>query len=312
MIDQGGLEMRDFDSLDTSSFRAFWAASETLNFTLAAKNVGLTQSGISQHILRLEKQLGVPLFERVNKKVFLTDAGNMLRSYVDQYLDQVELLKEKISSQNVALSGLVSYAMPASCLMTPHLPLLLKKRKAEFENVKLNVSLCSNDEVVEKLLNNEIQFGFITKKINIAGVKLIPFCFEHYVLISSDKSLFKDINAQTIKELPFIEHTGVSVLFDHWRQVHLPKAKNLSWESLNIMGRVNSITGAIRMVENGVGMTIMPEHCVSAVKESPLYHYGNVEDVNNQIYFITLENEHTPRRVKRVSEELFNIIRSKS
>ena len=301
--------MRDFDMLDTNSFKAFWTASETLNFTEAAKNAGLTQSGISQHILKLEKQLGVPLFERVNKKVFLTEAGSTLRSYIEQYLDQAELIKEKIVAQTTALSGQVSYAMPASCLMTPHLQILLKKRKAEFENVKMDINLCSNDEVIEKLLKNEIQFGFVTKQVNVPGVKAVPFCHENYILVSSDKNLFKNMTARTIRDLPFVDHTGASVLFDHWRQVHFPKAVNLEWDSLNMMGRMNSITGAIRMVENGVGMTILPAHCVEAIKEVPLYHYGNVTDVTNTIYLVSIENSHIPRRVERVLKELFEIVK---
>lgn len=302
--------MRDFDTLDTNAFKAFWAASETLNFTQAAKNAGLTQSGISQHILKLEKQLGVPLFERVNKKVFLTEAGRTLRNYVDQYLDSSEILKEKISSQSMALSGLVSYAMPSSCLMTPHFALLLKKRKAEFPQLKLQVSLCHNDEVIEKLLNNEINFGFITKKINIPGIKLIPFCNEHYVLISSDKSVFKNLTSKTIKELFFVNHPGADVLFEHWRSVHFSKSDNLTWDGLNMIGGINSLSGAIDMVEHEAGLTVLPEHCVrEQLNKGKLFCYGKSMDVPNQIYFIELENEHIPRRVVRVKDELFDIIR---
>lgn len=313
MIDNGrGDKMRDFDTLDTNSFKAFWTASETLNFTLAAKNAGLTQSGISQHISRLEKQLGVPLFERVNKKVFLTEAGKMLRSYVDEYLDQMEQLKEKIKTQSVSLSGTVAYAMPASCLMTAHLSQLLKKRAEDFPNVKFNVSICSNNEVTEKILNQEIQFGFITKKINHPGLKLTPYCSETYVLIGSSKASVDEINAKTLKTRSFVHHPGVDVHFEHWRQFHFPKANNLTWDALDIAGTVNSLSGAISMVEGGVGLTIVPKHCAeSQLAAGTVIQHETKENMTNTIYLVTLEGAQQPRRIVKVMEVFMEMVAKK-
>ncbi len=301
--------MRDFDTLDTNSFKAFWSASELLNFTAAAKQAGLTQSGISQHISRLEKQLGVPLFERVNKRVFLTEAGKMLRSYVDEYLDQMEQLKEKIKTQSVSLSGTVSYAMPASCLMTAHLSKLLKKRSADFPNVKFNVNICSNNEVTEKILNQDIQFGFITKKINHPGLKLTPYCSETYVLIGPDKNSVKDISPKTLKNKSFVSHPGVDAHFEHWRHFHFPKATNLTWDSLDMGGTVNSLSGAINMVEGGVGLTIVPLHCVQTeLAAHTVFRHTTTDDMTNTIYLVTLEGAQMPRRIIKVMEVFMEMV----
>ena len=304
--------MRNFDSLDTNSFKAFWTASETLNFTTAAKQAGLTQSGISQHISRLEKQLGVSLFERVNKRVFLTEAGKILRSYVDQYLDQVEELKERIRQQNISITGAVSYAMPASCLMTPHLPMLLEKRRSEFPGIKFNVSLHANEEIVERILNAEIQFGFITKQVNHPAIKLIPYCQETYVLIGADKKILKGVNAKSIRELPFVSYPGVDVSFEHWRQSYFPSAKNLTWDALDVTGSVNSLSGAIHMVEGGVGLTVIPEHCVqSQLKSGSVVRLPSPtgKEATNTIYLATLAESHYPRRMQKVMETFLELVK---
>lgn len=295
--------MRDFDTLDTNSFKAFWVASDTLNFTIAAKKAGLTQSGVSQHISKLEKQLGAPLFERVNKKVFLTSAGKTLKTYIEKYLDQAEVLKEEIGSQTKALSGLVSYAMPTSCLLSPHFSILLERRKKEFTGINLDIMLCSNDQIVEKLLNNEINFGFLTKKINVPGIKLEPFCTEKYILVGSDKNVFKNLSVKALKELPFIDHPGADILFEHWGRVHFPKNQSLTWDSLNIVGRINSLSGAIDMVVSGMGLTVIAEHCVRSQIESKILHRFGGDDcgrVTNDIYLATVDGVHIPRRVDRV------------
>ncbi len=303
--------MRDFDLLDAHSFKAFWAASEHLNFTEAAKQSGLTQSGISQHVSRLEQQLGVPLFQRINKRVFLTEAGKMLRSYIDEHLDRVERLKEEIGLQEVSLSGVVSYAMPASCLMSPHFSLLLKRRRVEFPDVQLKVTLGSNDEIIEMLIQNEIQFGFVTKKTDAPGVALLPFCMENYLLIGSDKTALKSVSTQGIRELGFIDHPGVDVLFDHWRRSQFPKAHHLTWGSLNVVGSMNSLDRAIQMVEGGMGLTVVPEHCVksqlsSGTLERFVGSLGGV--VSNQIYIVTLDRGHVPRRVQKVIETFLEMV----
>ena len=302
--------MRNFDTLDTSSFRAFWAASETLNFTRAAKVAGLTQSGISQHISRLEKQLGVPLFERVNKRVYLTEAGSTLRGFVDNYLDQMDALKEKMGSQNAELTGTVSYAMPASCLMSPHLPALLARRQKHFPKVRLDIQLCPSEQVAEKLLSNEIQFGFLTKKVEVAGLQLRPYCNETYVLVGSSKSQLKEVDARCLRELPFVEHPGVEEIFELWRRNHFPKSAGLSWSALTVAGKMNNLSGAIRMAEGGVGLTVVPEHCViEELQAGRLFKYSSPTraDTLSQIYLATREEAQLPKRTQKIMETFFEV-----
>ena len=59
-------------------FRAFEAASRHLSFTLAADELGLTQSAISQHVRALEERLGTQLFVRGHRALVLTEAGRLL------------------------------------------------------------------------------------------------------------------------------------------------------------------------------------------------------------------------------------------
>src|SRR5579871_5592045 len=102
----------DFNKLEPRFFPAFLAAARTLNFTAAAKEVALTQSGISQHIARLEEDLGAQLFQRVNRSVVVSDAGRRLIAYVNDYADRHQAFLSEIQTSAQQLTGLVSYAMP--------------------------------------------------------------------------------------------------------------------------------------------------------------------------------------------------------
>ncbi|MEJ7931115.1 LysR substrate-binding domain-containing protein [Ramlibacter sp. AN1015] len=70
--------------------RYFDAIAETLNFTRAAQRLHVTQSTLSHQIRQMEDELGVALFDRSGRKVRMTEAGEMLRSYMTPALAQID------------------------------------------------------------------------------------------------------------------------------------------------------------------------------------------------------------------------------
>lgn len=304
--------MRDFNQIDAGSFRGFYYASETLNFTAAARKAGMTQSGVSQHISRLEQQLGAPLFLRVGRKVILTDAGKKLRSYVERYLDQQDLFTESVSSSHTTPKGRVNYAMPASCLMTPHFPILLRERRKRFPELELGVTLCTSDEVVTKLMAGEIDFGFVTKKPLSPEIRSTPFCPEEYILISGIATEVGDFTIASLKNSHFVAHPGVETLFNYWIAHHFSagRARSLDWSTLKVVGEMNSLQGAIQMVEAGMGLTIIPRHCVeSLIAKKRVYEYRGVakKPLRNMVYIVTLAHNSPPRRVQAALDVFFEM-----
>ena len=104
--------MLSFDRIDAKLFRAFVFAADTQSFTKAAQKAGMTQSGMSQHIAKLEEQLGFPLFERINKKVLLTSSGNALRKFIDRYNETFEEFIDELMLETSSPRGLVRYDLP--------------------------------------------------------------------------------------------------------------------------------------------------------------------------------------------------------
>ncbi len=64
--------------INLDQLRIFQAVAQTQSFTRAAEVVHLTQPGISKHIKQMEEYYGVPLFDRLGKKVALSHAGEIL------------------------------------------------------------------------------------------------------------------------------------------------------------------------------------------------------------------------------------------
>lgn len=76
--------------MELKHLRSFHAVSELLHFRRAAQRVGVTQPALSQHILKLEAELGVKLLERDRRTVKLTPAGQTLRDETASALMQLE------------------------------------------------------------------------------------------------------------------------------------------------------------------------------------------------------------------------------
>jgi LysR family transcriptional regulator, transcriptional activator of the cysJI operon len=279
--------------IDSSCFKAFVAASQTLNFTEAARLVGMTQSGISQHVAKLEKDLSSKLFLRIGKKVILTESGKALLRFIESYQDQVNNLKDQVQEGITTIKGKISYSMPATCLLSPHFNLFLEHRKIHFPELELKVDLHPSEDVIKQVLAAKINFGFVTKKILNEELEYQSFCEEEYVLVTNSQTQLKPIT-----EWSWISYPGSEVLIEAWLKHQDSKlVKNMS---MKIIGQSNSLHAAFTMVAQGLGSMIVPRHCVEAshLKEELKIHNLGKKPAKNMIYIVVLKSGIKPRRIK--------------
>src|SRR5215210_8674965 len=82
--------------LDSRQLRAFAALARTGSFTLAAKELFLSQSAVSHSMKALEQEVGCRLFDRMGKKVLLTEAGEQLLHHARKILREMEAARISI------------------------------------------------------------------------------------------------------------------------------------------------------------------------------------------------------------------------
>lgn len=296
--------MNNFNKLDPSALKAFYFAAYELNFTTAAEKAGLTQSGVSQHIKKLETELSTELFIRARRQIKLTEAGQQFLKFVENYLESVDRLVDDLQTQQQNLAGEVRYAMPDSCLFSPHFGQLLDKRLKHFERVSLKVKICDSEDVIEQLLSHQIDFGFVTKAITDHRVEARKFVHEEYVLVTNNKQQAQLKVFQDFAKQSFIRYPGADVLLEKWFQNEFGSGKKVGWGDLEIKGSINSISGAIQMVEGGLGMGFFQKHCVQSLIDSKkLFVVGKSgHSAKNPIQIVTLKEQPLSRRVNRVIE----------
>src|SRR3954471_19496400 len=82
--------------LDSRQLRAFSALARTGSFTLAAKELYLSQSAVSHSMKALEQDVGCRLLDRVGKKVCLTQAGEQLLQHAEKILDEMKVARSSL------------------------------------------------------------------------------------------------------------------------------------------------------------------------------------------------------------------------
>ncbi|MEG1616650.1 MAG: LysR substrate-binding domain-containing protein [Bacteroidales bacterium] len=140
--------------MELRQLRYFTEAAEQLNFTEAARNMCITQSTLSQQIKQLEEELDILLFDRIGKRVLLTEAGESFLPYAKKTLQEAESGKQIIMDlQNIEGGTLrigVTYSL--SPLLTNAIILFTKRHPA----VKLEIQYRSSGDLLELLKNHKV------------------------------------------------------------------------------------------------------------------------------------------------------------
>ncbi len=168
-------------SLLSPSLEAFWAVAQTGTVLKAAQIVKLTQTGVTQRIRSLEKQLGVTLFTRSRKGMLLTQEGEILLRYVknarDLEMDTLIGLGTKAQMAPPEISICVS-----PCLLQTRALSHLKALQAKTPLLKLKFLTASVEESLHLLKTAEVQIALIhtpppVKEIEVRRLSGVRFVF---------------------------------------------------------------------------------------------------------------------------------------
>ena len=112
-------------SLLSPSLEAFWAVYQSGTVQEASRKIGITQTGVTQRIRSLEKQIKASLFIRSRKGMRLTAEGEALRQYVKQCIDIEGMTLSKI--QKAARDSIIEVGIsgPSSILRSRVIPNLI-------------------------------------------------------------------------------------------------------------------------------------------------------------------------------------------
>jgi len=130
--------------------RYFVAVAETRNFTRAAEKLSISQPPLSQQIMRLEKEVGTPLFLRLKSGVELTDAGEAFYQEARQILLLTDQALEKTRGIARGINGKATLGFACSSVFHP----ILFKRLKSFQTLYPSATLLSEESSMSQLMQS--------------------------------------------------------------------------------------------------------------------------------------------------------------
>jgi DNA-binding transcriptional LysR family regulator len=174
----------DFDQL-----RSFVEVARLKNFSRAAAKLGLTQPAISTQVRQLELEFGVRLFDRIGKKVFLTQPGMLLLDHAGKILNVQKEAFEALRDLAPHPSGhLILGATEGSCLYL--LPTVFGAFKKRNPAVKITIYRNFTAKIVQKLQEDSLDLGFVSLPVDVREIATIPLFREPVdVAVAADHPL---------------------------------------------------------------------------------------------------------------------------
>ncbi|MEL7566902.1 MAG: selenium metabolism-associated LysR family transcriptional regulator [Dehalobacterium sp.] len=183
-----------------SRLLTFIIVAERESFSLAAKELHLTQPAITQQIKYFEDYYGVQLFRRTYKEVKLTPAGQVLYNYAKKIMKLYELASNDLSKFGDIIEG--NLVIGAGYTTCEHiLPYIVSLFKSQFPDIELTVKNGNYEEVLRRLNNGELDVALIAGECDNKNMSSLKLFTDELVLIVSSKHQWANLKNVTIEDL---------------------------------------------------------------------------------------------------------------
>jgi len=244
--------------IEIRHLKYFLAVAEELHFRKAAERLFISQPGLSRQIKQMEDDLGIVLFERHNRKVRLTKAGEYLKKELAITLKNLDYTLNHAKLLNDGKKGELRLGYVGSA-MQQIIPDVLSNFKAKNPEVLFSLKEMGNYDQIEGLLSHDIDMGFIRLERVPAGLEIKPILNECFCLVlpkghKIDEENFKHLSQ--FKEESFI-------LFDQKYSASYYEKVMQIFDDSGFLPTVSHNTihaGSIyKLVENNFGVSIVPK-----------------------------------------------------
>ncbi|MGX4585812.1 LysR family transcriptional regulator [Paenibacillus chitinolyticus] len=152
--------------MNFSKLQTFLTLSECLNFTEAAELLYCSQPSVSMQIQSMEAELGVLLFDRIGKKLYLTKQGEEFKPYAEQMINLLHSAKDHIRQLEDLSYGTLSFG--ASNFVGVYLlPMILRNYSKTYPNIKINMSITSSSHLIHMQESNKVEFLVLSDRVSI-------------------------------------------------------------------------------------------------------------------------------------------------
>ncbi len=290
--------------LNLEWLRTFKSVYETQSFTTTARNLYISQPGVSLHINSLETYVGYKLFDRVAKKLIPTEKAQILYNFTVEPLLKLETAEQAFHKTTKTERPTISIGM---CFET--FQFTLEKHIPTFEfNVIIRFGLY--EQMFSDLEKGLLNLIITPQKTNFKTLEFTPFSKEKIVLIAGSKSNIKPfqklIATNKIKEaeewLKQQVWYSTAADMDHLNRFWQSNFNNHPDFKPNYI--VPNICSIIRCINNHEGFSVVPDFlCKQEIQKKEIQLAWEGKNViENTLYFGVRKNSRNMKEINLIQD----------
>ncbi|MBE9915086.1 LysR family transcriptional regulator [Paenibacillus donghaensis] len=248
--------------MDFRLLEYFLAVCEELHFTKAAAKLGISQPTLSQQIRLLEERIGTPLFRRIGKRNYLTEAGQTLKEHALHIFHELEQAQTEINELKGMARGKLTIGCSGNHLLTETLISFHRK----IPGISISVLELATEETKKGLLDNKLDLGVVFLPLDDDQLVSMELYTEELCLAVSGTHPLAEKKSVMMKELAeeplvlFPEKFLVRRMIDVYS-----KEAGLRMEPIMELSTMDSILQLVRL---NVGGTILPRTYLNLMRHA--------------------------------------------
>ncbi len=252
--------------MDLRHLTYFIAVAEQLSFSKAAAELHVAQPAISQQIRALESELGVQLFDRVGKRVSLTDAGRALLPHARQILAAVEEAENEVRERTSLTRGTASLGAPPT-VSTHLLPDQLTRFKRLYPGLEVTLRESGTETLLHLIEVGQLDLAIVAADRLPDIAEGAPFLEEEYVLVVGGQHPLSRAARKSVRLADLA--TEAFILFPEGyrlREVTLTACRRAGFEPKVALDG-GAMQSALEFVAAGLGVALVPELALEGRKD---------------------------------------------
>ncbi|MBS8239586.1 LysR family transcriptional regulator [Marinobacter lipolyticus] len=284
--------------INTTWLRSFCTLVDVGHFTRTAERLHMTQSGVSQHVRKLEAQLGQSLLVREGKRFSLTDAGQRLYHEAQPILLALSGLEQRVT-EDPPHEGLVRVMSPGSVglKLYPHLLELQRQHPA----LVIDYRFAPNADIALAIAEHRVDVGFMTSHAARPAVSCSAIASEPLRLVTP-----AGVSApgwDQLMTLGFIDHPDGAHHAALLLGANFQEFQHIG--QFTLKGFSNQISLILEPVSMGLGFTVLPAHAVAAFQKPHRIRIHELPTpVSETLYLGVRSNQPVPNRVNTVIDQV--------
>ena len=262
--------------------------------TAAADKLNMSQPAVSIAIRELETFYNTKLFERMNRQIYITETGKLLRQYADTILTQFNESIDIIRNDSTSMTCRIG--VNVTCAET-YLSTWVRRIESEIDGIILDIHVSNAGEIEKMLVDNEIDIAIVDNLPGQTKFESRLLYSEKMCVVCSpdlhiDKMAIADLHTKPLllREKGSGTRNSVEVAFFRHGLKPVPYAESISTLSL------------IHMAKNGLGYAILPRKIVEEELSSHALSEISIVDESFDRYYhlVYHKNKHLTKIMKKV------------